>query len=163
MNNIPALTVRQPWAWAISDGPKRTENRHWWVGYRGPLWLHAGARSRWDPDGEHSPLVHRAWMAHVRTRPQAHRSAELLRRDSGLITFGAVVALVTVTGCYHWTECQGRCSAWAARGSFHIGLAKRMIRLADPVPCRVALGLWHLPADIETAALGQLPRGEWSR
>jgi hypothetical protein len=39
---VPALTILQPWAWAISHGPKRIENRTWKPRYRGPLLIHAG-------------------------------------------------------------------------------------------------------------------------
>jgi len=36
-----ALSIRQPWAWAIAAGLKRIENRTWRVSYRGPLAIHA--------------------------------------------------------------------------------------------------------------------------
>jgi hypothetical protein len=39
-----ALTVRQPWAWAILHAGKDTENRGWSTRYRGPLVIHSGAR-----------------------------------------------------------------------------------------------------------------------
>lgn len=42
-----ALTIRQPWVWAISEGIKRIENRAWTTPYRGDLVIHAG-RSRDD-------------------------------------------------------------------------------------------------------------------
>jgi hypothetical protein len=37
-----ALTVRQPFAWAILLGGKDIENRGWSTNYRGPLVIHAG-------------------------------------------------------------------------------------------------------------------------
>lgn len=39
-----ALSVRQPWAWAILHGGKDVENRSWRTAYRGPLLIHAGRR-----------------------------------------------------------------------------------------------------------------------
>jgi hypothetical protein len=36
-----ALSVRQPWLWAILQAGKRIENRKWKTEYRGPLLLHA--------------------------------------------------------------------------------------------------------------------------
>lgn len=39
---IKALTVIQPWAWAIIHGGKLVENRSWPTDYRGPLLIHAG-------------------------------------------------------------------------------------------------------------------------
>lgn len=37
-----ALSIRQPYAWAIIAGLKPVENRTWYSGYRGPLAIHAG-------------------------------------------------------------------------------------------------------------------------
>ena len=39
---MKALSVLQPWAWAIVHGPKRIENRTWATRHRGPLLIHAG-------------------------------------------------------------------------------------------------------------------------
>lgn len=50
-----AITVQQPWAWAIFNG-KGVENRTRNIAgkYRGPLAIHAGAR--WSDRGGSSPL-----------------------------------------------------------------------------------------------------------
>lgn len=49
---MKALSVRQPWAWAIVHGTKRVENRSWTTSYRGDLAIHASAKdagpSAWD-------------------------------------------------------------------------------------------------------------------
>ena len=42
-----ALSVAQPWAWAIIHGPKRIENRTWSTNYRGPLLIHASKSRQW--------------------------------------------------------------------------------------------------------------------
>lgn len=39
---MKALSIRQPWAWWIVNGPKRVENRTWATKYRGPVLIHAG-------------------------------------------------------------------------------------------------------------------------
>jgi hypothetical protein len=39
-----ALSIRQPWAWAIIAGVKDVENRTWPTSYRGPLLIHAGLK-----------------------------------------------------------------------------------------------------------------------
>lgn len=41
---MKALTVKQPWAWAICRGIKPVENRSWPTAYRGPVLIHAGKR-----------------------------------------------------------------------------------------------------------------------
>lgn len=42
---MKALSIRQPWAWAILNAGKRTENREWKypAKYRGPVLIHAAA------------------------------------------------------------------------------------------------------------------------
>lgn len=47
-----ALSVRQPWAWAIIHAGKNIENRNWQTKYRGPLLIHAGRTlpTGWDRD-----------------------------------------------------------------------------------------------------------------
>jgi hypothetical protein len=41
---VKALSIRQPWAWAILHAGKRIENRDWrGCSYRGPLLIHAAA------------------------------------------------------------------------------------------------------------------------
>lgn len=39
---IPALSIRQPWAWLIVHGYKDIENRDWPTSFRGKLLVHAG-------------------------------------------------------------------------------------------------------------------------
>ncbi|WP_289241690.1 ASCH domain-containing protein [Delftia sp.] len=39
---IPALSIRQPWAWLIVHGYKDIENRDWHTPFRGNLLVHAG-------------------------------------------------------------------------------------------------------------------------
>jgi hypothetical protein len=43
LKKLPALSVRQPWAWLIVNGYKDVENRSWRTRHRGPLLIHAGA------------------------------------------------------------------------------------------------------------------------
>jgi len=42
LTELPALSVRQPWAWLIVSGLKDIENRPRPTHYRGPLLIHAG-------------------------------------------------------------------------------------------------------------------------
>jgi hypothetical protein len=45
MTDLPkmALSIRQPWAWAILHAGKDIENRSWRTDYRGPFCIHASA------------------------------------------------------------------------------------------------------------------------
>jgi hypothetical protein len=163
----PVLTIRQPWQFAIEHG-KPVENRTWNMTYRGPLWLHAGARSRWDPAGERHPLVRLEWEQYVRRIPGwpglPVGDVELGRKTT-LMPFGAVSALAEVAGCHHAGDCGVTvperprllvmCTPWAAQGQFHITL-ENVRPLPEPVPCRGMLGLWRLPDDVEKAVRAQL-------
>ena len=51
LSPMKALTIHQPWAWAIAAGHKRVENRVWYTNYRGPLAIHAGKSTAWDAAG----------------------------------------------------------------------------------------------------------------
>jgi hypothetical protein len=39
---VKALSIQNPWAWAICAGHKDVENRDWATRHRGPLLIHAG-------------------------------------------------------------------------------------------------------------------------
>lgn len=39
---MKAISIKQPWAWAVIYGGKDIENRDWTTKYRGPLLIHAG-------------------------------------------------------------------------------------------------------------------------
>ena len=167
----PVLTIRQPWCWSIEHGGKPVENRGRYMKYRGPLWLHSGARSRWDPAGADSYLVQQAWLRYLTSISSA--AIELAQRNYGLtrgsvvMRFGAVTSLAQVTGCHHAEECRrpiprdaagrtsGLCVPWAAWGQYHIELAD-VRPLPEPVPCRGMLGLWRLPDDVDAAVRAQL-------
>jgi hypothetical protein len=41
------LSIRQPWAWAITKGHKRVENRSWNTPYRGTVYIHASSKTDW--------------------------------------------------------------------------------------------------------------------
>jgi hypothetical protein len=40
-DTLPALSIRQPWAWLIANGHKDVENRRWLTRRRGPILIHA--------------------------------------------------------------------------------------------------------------------------
>lgn len=137
---MKALTVQQPWAWAIIHGGKLIENRTQQWQYRGPLAIHAGAR--WSDRGAESPLVSAAWRA----------AGDHLLNDT---IMGAIIGLVDLVDCHLDAGC---CKPWGESAYVeHGGRQRRHIvhlvlenprPLPDPIPCRGALGLWTPPADI---------------
>ncbi len=132
-----ALTVRQPWAFAIARLGKDVENRTWNTTYRGPLAIHAA--SRWD--GEEASV-----------RVYELTGAYLVKSVESAIV--AVVDLVDVcTARENAGGCE--CGPWAVAGQFHWRLADAR-PLAEPVPGKGRLGLWSLTPDADAAVRDQL-------
>lgn len=148
---MKALTVQQPWAWAIFNG-KDVENRTQLWTYRGPLAIHAGAR--WSERGEDSGLVHAAWHNVGRCE-----QGEL---PQDRFDMGAILGVVDLVDCHPDAGC---CRPWGESAYVeHGGRERRRIThlvlenprvLAEPLPCKGALGLWTPPNDIVT----ELARG----
>lgn len=139
MDELRALTVRQPRASAIACGDKRVENRGWAPPekLRGQvIAIHAGKGHGLDarlPEGC-------AWPE-VAVHP-----------------LGAIVAVATVTrSCLPW-ECDGSCSPWAIRGQDHWHL-EEVRALREPVPCTGRPGVWRLLQRDEKAVRAQLEDG----
>jgi hypothetical protein len=113
-----ALTIRQPWAAAITFADKRVENRVWPSSYRGPVLIHAGTTL----DRRHGPMA-----------------AAVVR---GLqLDMGAVLAVARITDCH---EDDGECTPWSATGHFHHVLDE-VTALPLPIPWTGAQGLWVPP------------------
>lgn len=150
---VIAITVRQPWAFAIAQLQKNIENRVWTTSHRGLLAVHAGGT--WDGD----------------------RAARRVFELSGALVvktdMAAIVAVVELVDVHHSTSCirsprerhlhadgPFTCSPWATGlgetgGMWHWQLAK-VRRLAVPVPCKGTQRLWELPGDVEAAVLAQV-------
>jgi hypothetical protein len=113
---MKALTVCQPWAWALIYGPKRIENRTWHTTYRGPLLIHAGKSVDWlcDALNDGTPVP---------------------RRD---LVFGAIIGVVDLVACVrpdrhpHDPFAEGPW-CWVTTHP----------RPIAPIYCRGAQGLWN--------------------
>jgi len=118
---MKAITVCQPWAWAIVSGPKRVENRSWFSRYRGPLLIHAGKS--------------KAWMCTA--------LADGTPVPEGL-AFGALVGVATVV------DCVPVATAPPSPFTFGpwCWLLDNVWALAEPVPYRGAQNLWNVPDDV---------------
>lgn len=152
-----ALTVRQPWAWAIAHGGKRVENRSQLWRYRGPFAVHAAAH--WSPGGEVSPLVHAAAVA-ARDAGVIASTIDVVRGWG--VPYRAVVAVAELLDvhpdagcCEPWGE-----HTWVGDGDevhtvVHLVLGD-VRALTVPVPVGGALGLWTLPPDVEAAVMREI-------
>ncbi|GKS96915.1 ASCH domain-containing protein [Acidovorax sp. SUPP2825] len=82
---IPALSIRQPWAWLIVNGHKDIENRDWPTNFRGKLLVHAGqtmARRYYDSTCEE--------LLHAGLLPDSMPAYEVLERG-GFVGWTRVV------------------------------------------------------------------------
>lgn len=150
---MKALTVQQPWAWAIIHGGKPIENRTQLWAYRGPLAIHAGAR--WSQRGAESPLVQNA-LAPWLTALEQQRPLDSAEHQA-LFKFRAIIGLVDVTDT-HWSHphcCDD--NPWAEQDYIEHGGRKRVEiahlvlahpRSVIPIECTGRLGLWTPPTDI---------------
>ena len=153
---MKALTVQQPWAWAIFHG-KTIENRTQQWTYRGPLAIHAG--QRWSERGSTSPLVRDAFRQ-INPEYNAGRLPEWMfavaaATNHAGVGMGAILGVVDLVDVHPSAGC---CAPWGESAYVeHGGRERRQIvhlvlenprLLADPIPCKGALGLWTPPADI---------------
>jgi hypothetical protein len=156
---MKAITVQQPWAWAIVHGGKSVENRTrigtWRPALGERIAIHAG--QRWSDRGEQSPLIQQAWCEHVGGGP-----CWCFNRDDADFVYGAIIGTVIVDDvhpAYPETHAFGNTYAaaccdnpWGEQsyvehgGIVHLTLSDP--QPCDPIPCRGALGLWTVSTDI---------------
>lgn len=151
-----AITVHQPWAYAIARLGKAVENRDWMPHARNlgrPMAIHAGKK--------------------------LDEEAVLDLRAEGMavpdeMALGAVVAVARLIGIVEIETNDGGCRVVASmRPEAEVREAAlshdalwfcgrygwvfgRRVELPEPVACRGAQGLWPLPADVETAVREQI-------
>jgi hypothetical protein len=119
---MKAISIRQPWAWAIVHGHKPVENRTWQAAHRGPLLIHAGLQ--FDDEGLHA--IQARFPAVAAMLPQ--------RWD-----LGGIVGTADVVDCV-----STHASAWFT-GPW--GLVLHNARPLPFVPYRGVLGLFDVPDD----------------
>lgn len=133
---MKALTVQQPWAWAIMQAGKDIENRTTAWTYRGRLAIHAGQR----------------WSDRGRNVVQDIAGIELPLRIPW--TRGAIIGTVDLVGAHPDTGC---CRPWGESDyTEHGGRIRHQVvhlELADPRPCTPIdcpgrFGLWPVPPNI---------------
>jgi hypothetical protein len=129
---MKALTVQQPWAWAIAMGFKDVENRSWGTDYRGPLAIHAG--QRWASEGDRS-------ICRQVLEEKGHVEPGVQVPERHLLGMGVVVAVVDLVDICPGRLC--RCSVWGAIGAKHWKL-RNARPLSEPVPASGRLGLWDI-------------------
>jgi hypothetical protein len=132
---MKALTTRQPWAWAIMMGFKPLENRSRAFHHRGPLLIHSSQT-------EETHMVEE--MLAIAARQTGTDIALLRNAYSQQARRGVILGAVTVTDCV-----TAHASRWFTGP--HALVLERPAKAVDPIPCKGALGLWQVPADVMAA------------
>jgi len=129
---IPALSLRQPWAWSVCAGYKPVENRDWPTARRGIVLIHAGLRAELLD----VPFVVATVAAQTGRSHQA--VADELSRGRHL---GAIVGAVRLVDCV-----EAHPSPWFfGRYGF---VFDRAMPLDRPIPCKGALSFFAPPPDV---------------
>lgn len=147
-----ALTIHQPWAWAIVDGanvdyaPKRIENRTWKapqgaIGQR--IAIHAGK----TVDTE--AIEHLEGLGF---------NVPPLDAEIGALPLGAVVGVATLKVCSTWVPPEDHPQHFWWRGPV-AWVLEHVVELRDPIPQRGYQKLWRLPkltADLVEETLAEI-------
>jgi len=173
---LRGLSLTQPWASLVAVGAKRIETRDWGTAYRGPIAIHATkrfpvlCRDLCDDEPFRSALARGGYLRRVVSYNQADSWV-----DVRSIPLGAIVAVAKLVGCFRVTRSTTYAGP-AREGSWRVDLTvggeldfgdyapgryawvlASVRRLPQPVPCRGALGLWRVPADV-VARIDARPR-----
>lgn len=149
-----AITVRQPWARALAEGPKDVENRSSGFPLIEDEWLLVHASSAWSLRGARSPLIREAFGADL------DRCAELRQGARPHFPFPPALLLGAVHVGESHRAMPGCCpSPWAEIE--YVAVGGKVVR--DPVHLVVddrrpldvpvaykdgCLGLWTPPGDV---------------
>lgn len=163
---MKALSIRQPWAWAILNAGKRVENRSWQAcHYRGPLLIHAAKGCGVEEYADAAMWMHEQHLAtpiewrldrqHVDT-PKLQALATLPR--GGIVGVCSVVGSIEGDpGGHIFAVTEARCRACGSeerRGHCPksdpwfvgpIGIVLDNVRPLPFVPFKGALGFFDVP------------------
>ncbi len=143
---MKALTLWQPWSWAIAHAGKRIENRSWKppasiLGQR--IAIHAGKKLDLDA------------CAGLECEDNIQLPRMYFHEPKNAFVHSAVESTATVLG---WTEDLGHSHPQYLWLTGPIGwVFDDVFALPNPVHCRGAQGLWNLPSATERLVVGQLP------
>lgn len=157
---MKAISIRQPWLWAICRGGKTVENRankggmgralaQFRAASGRTILLHAS--TRWEPEEAFRTVRHLSPVDPG--HPGGPRSDTAWFGDGGFVADAVVTGVHTAADCYD--PVTGRmCSPWAQENAAHLVLADVRV-LHHPVPFKGSLGLWTVE---DTTVLAQVRR-----
>lgn len=142
---MKAISIRQPWAFAIVMGWKGIENRDKRWAVRGPVWIHAGKVEAEDAARE---AAFRLMAGHT------GRSVDELMREyrlmgDGAAARGGIVGSAEIVDCVSYSD-----SRWFT-GPYGLVL-RNATALRHAVPCGGQLYAFDVPPSIEAACRANL-------
>ena len=127
---VLALSIRQPWAWAIINEGKDIENRSWSTRIRGPICIHAAkgmTNAEWD---EAMDFIDQSFPKPLASQVGRRRSAS----GSTDARRGGIIGTVDIVDCVERSR-----SPWFF-GRF--GFVLENVQPVDFIPVRGALGFF---------------------
>ena len=173
---IQAISIRQPWAWAIINGFRPVELRTWATNFRGTIAVHA-SQSRSDmTDMVESylrnlhPMIDNAIMSSDADAEAGIGSYPVIRggrpvNPTSQFHFGAIVGTVDIVDCltieeaFAMVEVPNRADGSpAARihpmdwvdedATGYVWLVQNAVKFANPIEARGKLSLFAMPPDL---------------
>jgi hypothetical protein len=147
---LKALSIRQPWAWAILHAGKDVENRDWNprhgygrrdLGFRGEFLIHACMRPNPTRVQREASEFFAFCEAHCIGLPDGATAGELFLHCGGIVGSARVIDIRP-----NGVEPE---SPWAIDGQ--VGLVLDDVRPLPFAPCKGALGFWEVPASVMAA------------
>lgn len=135
--NIYGLSIRQPWASAIVDGPKRIENRTWKRNHAGfYIAIHAG--KSFEADAHCDIAIARLW--------------DDMPREKVDFTLGAIIGIARVARFVRFVPSEGHYAYKLYQDDAHrpwmagpwCWVLEDVIALDEPIPMKGQLGLFGL-------------------
>lgn len=163
-----ALSVCQPWAWAIVRGHKSVENRTWATNHRGLIAIHASTSKRHVNAEVECFLIDAGDHVFEELNHPAHTNA------NPCFYYGAIVGVAEIVGCIEsdgmtleadaadaglagWYGQHKIPPAYWAEGP-QCWLLANAVEFAQPIECKGALNLWRLTAELQAKIAAELQR-----
>lgn len=131
---LPALSIRQPWAYLIAHGLKDIENRDWPTSYRGSVLIHAGQQFDKDfPYERVASILKRGGKTEIlRLRQYQH---------------GGIIGIATLVDVVQSSNSPWFCGPY--------GFVFKDARPLPFTPCKGALGLFSVRLNVDELAKQQ--------
>lgn len=122
--NVPALSIRQPWAWLIVNAGKNIENRCWYTKFRGRFLIHAAkGMTRDEYDDAFDFAFYRGGVT----------GRDVPKRE--VIERGGIIGEAEIVDCVHKSDSPWFMGEW--------GFVLRNVKPLPFVPCKGALGFFY--------------------